>query len=1027
MAPAAFAEDPVDSVSEQVEVVQGAPDPEDAPSEDSELHGSETEVPAEEAGSEVTESTESSEEKEAAPTEGEASSTDSDEVSEQAALTAEGTETTSEISSAKLEWGVRESFRNYINGPIADGIITTLGGTATTSPGAAETIFRWSGGNGTLNADGSGFDASFGSDDGVRFQGHKHGADYILDLQFTHPRIVATSSTEAELYLDVEGREYVGISTIGERYTLENVHFADVVLPDPEVSETAYTWTDATATMTDEGLEAFGGFYGPADRELDPLTFSTSSDGGENPTPAPTATTTGITASQQSAEQGAEVALTATVAPSTAAGSVQFFNAGEAFGSAVSVSGGAAVLQTKSLPVGSNSLTAVFTPADPAVYASSTSASVTVTVTKKPDEPTEGKVSGARLDWGVKQSFRNYVTGPIAKGQITRLETTGQFTWSGGSGTAMSDGSKANVSFGKGKGKGVYFEGHEMKNLGVHALELSFTNPRIEIRSASTARLYLDVEGREFKSMSEAGAKFAKSNVHFADIALSSPTAQGNALVWSNAEATLTAAGAEAFGGFYGRGEVLDPLTFSFPLDTDVITKTPTTTKLTASPATAERGSQVTLTATVSPQIAGSVTFSYGGKQIGKAIAVKSGKAALKTSELPAGIHSITASFAPSSSDYGSSVSNSVRVTITTPQSPGSTPPASSGQSAGSLSWGISARFAAYTTCNGNENFGMSHCAKGSISTSGVGAGYLFPQASGSDWNRSTQTGTVNYSGTVTFSGYGLTMFQVVNPSITVTGPTSATLRTGNTTPYGSASYQLDLASGSKSVGANGEVTWSNVPVLGSLGSGGAGGSGNQTIGLDALTFTVGAEARVSYGSTQAGADAKQTREPAAAPPATTGITVLTDAEKLTAGGRIEIEAAGFEPDEDGILVVIYSDPVVLDEDAKADANGTVRWSGTLPRDLEGEHTITLQGSINAGAVIDILPKDAAKKSAKQAALADVAEQDLAAEQISAAGIVPGSALGGMSLWEWWASALGLVAIASCTTLLAVRQRRAAE
>jgi len=471
-------------------------------------------------------------------------------------------------------------------------------------------------------------------------------------------------------------------------------------------------------------------------------------------------------------------------------------------------------------------------------------------------------------------------------------------------------------------------------------------------------------------------------------------------------------------------------LTFSFPLDTDVITKKPVATKLKASAEKVEKGAQVTLTASVSPKVAGVVTFSYGAQRIGKPVGVKNGVAMLKTKSLPVGVHSIVASFSPGDSAYGNSVSNSVQVAVTnSPKPPGRTenPGSSQSQVAGSLSWGISAKFVAYTTCEGKENYGMSHCAKGSISTSGVGSGYLFPQASSSNWNQAAQTGTVNYSGTVSFSGYGMTMFNVTNPSITVTSPTSATLQTGNSTPYGAASYQLDLASGSKAVGANGEVTWSNVPVLGSLSSGGAGGSGNQSIGLDALTFTVGSEARVSYGSTQAGAEAKQKRTPAATPPATTGITVLTDAKKLTAGGRIEIEAAGFEPDEDGILVVIYSDPVVLDDDAKADANGVVRWSGTLPRDLSGQHTITLQGSVNAGAVIDIQAKDAAKKSAKQAAQAEVAEQDLDAERLAAAGVVPGSAPGGMSLWEWWASALGLVAIAACTTLLAVRQRRAAE
>jgi hypothetical protein len=354
-----------------------------------------------------------------------------------------------------------------------------------------------------------------------------------------------------------------------------------------------------------------------------------------------------------------------------------------------------------------------------------------------------------------------------------------------------------------------------------------------------------------------------------------------------------------------------------------------------------------------------------------------------------------------------------------TPTKPSVT--ATGSQSAGSLSWGISSYFAAYTTQKSGTAAcptPSKHCAGGSIVTSGVGAGYLFPQAAGGAWNTETHTGTVQFSGVVTFQGYGVTMFQVANPAITVTGPASATLSTGYAGSYGPSSVPLDLGSATKTVGSGGEVTWSNVPVQGGLN----GVSAGQSAGFDSLTFTVGAASSVGYGSTQAGADAT----PAAAPPATTGITILTDAEKLVAGGRIEIEASGFEPDEDGILVVIYSDPVVLDEDAKADANGVVRWSGTLPRDLSGTHTITLQGSVDAGAVIDIQAEDAAKKSAKQAAQAGVTEHDLDADRVASAGIIPAGS-GGMSLWEWWASALGLVAIAACTTLLAVRQRRAAE
>ncbi|MFV0435558.1 MAG: HtaA domain-containing protein [Leucobacter sp.] len=340
------------------------------------------------------------------------------------------------------------------------------------------------------------------------------------------------------------------------------------------------------------------------------------------------------------------------------------------------------------------------------------------------------------------------------------------------------------------------------------------------------------------------------------------------------------------------------------------------------------------------------------------------------------------------------------------------------GQAAGSLSWGISSRFASYVTGS---------IAKGSISTSGVGrsgGAYLFPQAAGGSWNAKSQTGSVQYSGVVTFTGHkGLLSESFSNPVITVSSASSGTISSGG------RSFRLDLGSASKSVGSNGEVTWSGVPVEGGI-TGGASGGSQYTLPVDPLSFTVGTASNVNYSSTAEGKTDKPKRDPAATPPATTGIRVLTEAKKITQGGRIELEAAGFEKSDEGVLVVIYSDPVVLDAEAKADENGVVRWSGTLPEDLSGRHTITLQGSANAGAVIDIQKTDDKnKKSAKQAdrAKQSAAKQKQAlADQVAENGAVVAGPLSpaGAGLWEWWVAAGGLVAIAACTSVLAIRQRR---
>jgi len=88
-----------------------------------------------------------------------------------------------------------------------------------------------------------------------------------------------------------------------------------------------------------------------------------------------TATTTILTVSPNPA---VPVILRATVAPPIAVGTVQFMDGTTALGAAVSVRGGHARLRTPTLAPGTHSLTAVFTPTDPATFGPSSSLPVSV-------------------------------------------------------------------------------------------------------------------------------------------------------------------------------------------------------------------------------------------------------------------------------------------------------------------------------------------------------------------------------------------------------------------------------------------------------------------------------------------------------------------------------------------------------------------------------------------------------------------------------------------------------------------------
>lgn len=90
--------------------------------------------------------------------------------------------------------------------------------------------------------------------------------------------------------------------------------------------------------------------------------------------------TTLVTSPASSVAQGTEVTLTAMVTPAAAAGNVQFKDNTKDLGTAMPVTSGTAAMKT-TLDAGAHSLTAVFTPTDPAAFSSSTSPPVSLTVT----------------------------------------------------------------------------------------------------------------------------------------------------------------------------------------------------------------------------------------------------------------------------------------------------------------------------------------------------------------------------------------------------------------------------------------------------------------------------------------------------------------------------------------------------------------------------------------------------------------------------------------------------------------------
>jgi len=664
-----------------------------------------------------------------------------------------------------------------------------------------------------------------------------------------------------------------------------------------------------------------GAVYAPFETYT-PITFATSQ----------TKTTLALTATPTAVTAGNATALTAKVTPVTA-GTVTFSSGGTTVGVVPVDASGTASQVTPPIAAGTTTFTATFAPADPKLFAGSTT---TVPVVATPAAP-----STASLDWGVKKSFRDYITGPIAHGSVTAAgvtdnngiynfpyKTGGSFDATTALGTALYSGS-------------LHFYGHDGQ------LDITFSDPSIRVTGPKTGTLAVKVDG---------GAAVTIATL---DLAAATATSTATSASFAGAPATLTEAGGVAFGGFYPAGTALDAVTFTIDTTVPVDPTVPvepevplppvvqaTSLALSANPATLTAGGSTSLAAQVAPVTAGTVTFAAGNTVLGTVAVSSTGGASFTVDNLPVGVSEFSATFTPADTTLFSASTATAAVSV-----------AAQSVGAGSLAWGVKESFRSYVT---------GPIAKGAVTTSGVassGGIFTFGQAAGGTFDRATGVGTSNYSGSVRFTGHaGQLDITLSNPVVRVDSATSGTLLVsvngGASTPFAT----LNLAAAARST-PNNTVSYSGVPA--SLTSQGAAvfslnGSGFYAVGsaLDPVSFVVGAPnvVNATVGATVASFKGAA-NVPAATPPATTGIAIA-QGTALKAGDEVTITASGFQPNETGILVVIYSTPTVLDTNATADATGTVTWTGRLPAGLSGVHTLTFQGSVDRGVELTIEPAE---------------------------------------------------------------------
>ncbi|MYS55739.1 hypothetical protein GTW46_37770 [Streptomyces sp. SID6013] len=175
--------------------------------------------------------------------------------------------------------------------------------------------------------------------------------------------------------------------------------------------------------------------------------------------------------------------------------------------------------------------------------------------------PAKGEIADGTLGWGVKESFRAYVVGNVAKGRVTvsggaaQAAGNGAFTFKDATGTYDTDAGKLTAAF---KGA-VNFRGHESG--GTYGLDLTLSNLKATL-DGGTGTLSADVNSLGTQTK---GVVLADLEAKSGDL-----EAARDVITVDDVAATLTAAGARAFGDFYQAGTALDTVDLSVALSDDV-------------------------------------------------------------------------------------------------------------------------------------------------------------------------------------------------------------------------------------------------------------------------------------------------------------------------------------------------------------------------------------------------------------------------------------------------------------------------
>ncbi|MFF2362651.1 HtaA domain-containing protein [Streptomyces sp. NPDC058122] len=170
---------------------------------------------------------------------------------------------------------------------------------------------------------------------------------------------------------------------------------------------------------------------------------------------------------------------------------------------------------------------------------------------KKSGRATAGAIEDGAVDWGVRRTFREYVTGPVADGRWTLTSGARDggalFRFPGGEGTY--DRKKQVLRAG--------FDG-TLRFTGRQGLDLRLGGLRVTVADGK-GTLYADVTSADLTGKKVPLVTFTAKGLK----------ARNGLLQLTEVPSELTARGAKAFGGMYRAGTRMDPVTLSIALTDD--------------------------------------------------------------------------------------------------------------------------------------------------------------------------------------------------------------------------------------------------------------------------------------------------------------------------------------------------------------------------------------------------------------------------------------------------------------------------